>query len=228
MLVFGGQRTDESFGSPVYVSHLPMFMAPHDFQVILRVGGEAAGRYGDFVAHFGPSDIYTFEPERFSIDEFDPSVSGPARTAFGGTLFRGHFERGGSEIASEISFEVEQVVHFRRFRPAAEETDRESLRYVCFGQPDAAFLAHVITAPPDFDQILGIEIGALNGVSDEELRAGVIIRVAERSNDVEVRLKEGETVSGEVRREPSGNSASIELTVASEHYLETGDLAEAM
>src|SRR5215216_3684343 len=89
MLVLGGQRTDAAFRSPVYVSHLPMFMAPHDFQVIVRVTGDAALRYGDFVAHFGTSVIYTFEPEPFSIDELDPSGGGPARTSFGGTLFRG-------------------------------------------------------------------------------------------------------------------------------------------
>src|SRR5215210_610404 len=81
MLVFGGQRTEDAFRSPVYASHLPMFMAPHDFQVILKVSGKAAGRYGDFVAHFGASEIYTFEPERFSIDELQPEARAMRRGA---------------------------------------------------------------------------------------------------------------------------------------------------
>ncbi len=76
MLVFGGQHTDSQFRSPVYVSHLPMFMHPHEFQVIARVSGTAAGIYGDFAAHFGTSTIYTFKPEPFSIDELDPSGGG--------------------------------------------------------------------------------------------------------------------------------------------------------
>jgi hypothetical protein len=226
MLVLGGQKTDDAFRSPVYVSHLPMFMKPHDFQVIARVTGEAAGTYGDFVAHFGSDPIYTFNPEPFSIDELDAPHGGrPARTSFRGTLFRGHFERGGSAIRDHTSFEVEQMVHFRRF---GADAARDQLRYLCFGQRDAAFLAHLITAPPDFDQILSVELGALSGVSEDDLRAGVIVTVPDRQDDVGSRLQEGEAFSGGVQAEESGTSGSIELTVTSEYYLETGDLAEAM
>jgi hypothetical protein len=228
MLVFGGQRTNGALRSPVYVSHLPMFMAPHDFQVIARVAGEAAGRFGDFVAHFGSFEIYTFRPEPFSIDELDPSGGGSARRTFGGTLFRGHFERGGSEIASDVSVEVERVIHFRRFGADGSNTARGRLRYLCFGQRDATFLAHLITAPPDFDQILAVELGSLSGVSDEDLRAGVIITARDRSDEVEAGLQEAETFSGEVQAEEADTSGSIELTVTHQVYLETGDLAAAM
>lgn len=228
MLVLGGQRTGDALRSPVYVSHLPMFMSPHDFQVIVRVTGEAAGRYGDFVAHFGSSDIYTFEPEPFALEELDPlGEGGPARKSFGGKLFRGHFERGGSEIASDVSFEIEQVVHFRRFGSVAEGAAQE-LRYLGFGESDAAFLAHFITGPPDFDQILNVEITSPGGVSDEDLRRGVVIGAPGRPNDFEARLQEGEVFSGEVQAGSAGDSAPIELTVASEYYLETGDLAASM
>ncbi len=203
-----------------------MFMSPHDFQVIVRVTGEAAGRYGDFVAHFGSSGIYTFEPEPFALEELDPSGDGgPVRTSFGGRLFRGHFERGGSEIANDVSFEIEQVVHFRRFRSVAEA---QELRYLGFGQSDAAFLAHLITGPPDFDQILNVQITSLGGVSDEDLRGGVVIGAPGRPNDFEARLQEGEVFSGVVQAESTGDSPPIELTIASEYYLETGDLAASM
>jgi hypothetical protein len=177
MLVLGGQRTDTALRSPVYVSHLPMFSAPHDFQVIVRVGGDAAKTYGDFVAHFGLDPIFTFQPEPFSIDELDPHApGGPARTSFGGNLFRGHFERGGSDIAADTLFEVEQVIHFRRFRSGGDP-DKGQLRYLFFGQPDAAHLAHLVEGPPpDFDQVLQVEAGGLSGVSPEQLRTGEVTR----------------------------------------------------
>jgi hypothetical protein len=226
MLVLGGQRTDTALRSPVYVSHLPMFSSPHDFQVILRVSGEAAKTYGDFVAHFGLDPIFTFQPEPFSIDELDPSApGGPARTSFRGALFRGHFERGGSKIATDAAFEVEQAIHFRRFRSATGH-DKRPLRYLCFGQPDAAHLAHLVEGPPpDFDQVLQVDVGALNGVSDEQLRDGVVIAVRDRRDEIEARLQPGEAFSAELDGEATGGSASIELTVASEYYFETGDLA---
>ena len=225
MLVLGGQRTDTALRSPIYVSHLPMFSSPHDFQVILRVGGEAADRYGDFVAHFGSDPIYTFEPEEFSIDELDPSpAGGAARTSFGGTLYRGHFERGGSKIATDVSFEVEQAIHYRRFRSSPGPA-RGPLRYLWFGQRDAAFLAHLVEAPPpDFDQVLQVEVRAMTGVSDEQLRDGVVIGVPDRSDEIEARLEQGETFSAELA-EPPGTSAFFELAVSAEYYFETRDLA---
>ena len=74
MLVVGAQRGDfDPSRGPVYMSHLPMFAAPHDFQVILEVQGTGAGAFGDFVAHFGPFEVYTFEPEPFTLDELDPA-----------------------------------------------------------------------------------------------------------------------------------------------------------
>lgn len=228
MLVLGGQRTDDGLRSPVYVSHLPMFMAPHDFQVIMRVTGKAARIYGDAVARFGTSEIYTFNPEPFSITEFEPSPGGSFRTSFTGTLFRGHFERGGTAIARGVSLEVKQVVHFRRFRPDAGDTGRGELRYLCFGERNAAFLAHLIAMPPDFDQLLAVELSSLSGVSDEDLRAGVIVTAPDRPDDVKAKLQEDEVFSGEVQSEETQSPGSIELTVAREYYLETGDLAAAM
>ena len=227
MLVFGGQHTDSQFRSPVYISHLPMFMHPHEFQVIARVSGTAAGIYGDFVAHFGTSTIYTFKPEPFSIDELDPSGGGPARTSIAGTLFRGHFERGGEPIGTGVSVDIEQIVHFRRFSPDVGNA-RDQLRYICFGGRDLAFLAHVITAPPDFDQILAVQVGALNGVSDDNLRAGLIVGIPGRPDDVTDRLQEAETITAEVQEQGAGTGGSAGLTVQREIYLETGDLAAAM
>jgi len=225
MLVFGGERTDVQFRTPVYVNHLPMFMHPHEFQVIAQVSGRAAGVYGDFVAHFGTSQIYTFRPQPFSIDELDPSGGRPRRTSVSGTLFRGHFERGGDPIGGPVTeLDIEQVVHFRRFTPTTG-SGRGDLTYLCFGGRDLAFLAHLITAPPDFDQILAVRLGASTGVSDDDLRAGVIVRVAGRADDVSTRLREPENVTVELVGTAAG---SLELTVDREVYLETGDLAEAM
>jgi len=228
MLVAGGQRAGDAMRSPVYASHLPMFMPPHNFQVIMRVTGAAAARYGDFVAHFGSSDIYTFRPEPFSITELDPSGGSPAGRSLRGSLFRGHFERGGSQIAGDISFDVDQVICFQRFSPDAAQAVRGQLRYMCFGQRDAAFLAHLIAAPPDFDQILSATVSSLAGVSDEDLRAGVIIAVPDRADDVAARLTETDAFSGAVQASQTGTPGSIELKVAQEYYLETGDLASAM
>jgi hypothetical protein len=111
------------------------------------------------------------------------------------------------------------VVHFRRFSAAAANTAQRQLRYLCFGERDAAFLAHLITAPPDFDQILFADIGSLSGVSDEDLRAGVIVTAPDRPDDVKMRLQDGEAFSGAIQVEGAGTPGSIGLTVGHEYYL---------
>ncbi len=102
------------------------------------------------------------------------------------------------------------------------------MRYICFGGRDLAFLAHVITAPPDFDQILAVQAGTLNGVSDDNLRAGLIVRVPDRPDDVTTRLQETQTITAQVQDQGADTGGSIGLTAGREIYLETGDLAAAM
>ena len=76
-----------------------------------------------------------------------------------GTIFRGHFERGGVAItASNVVARVKRVFYAGRLDPKAPPPTE--LRYLMFGSPAEPFLAHLITCPPDFDQILAAEIKA--------------------------------------------------------------------
>ena len=91
-----------------------------------------------------------------------------------GNLYRGHFERGGEQIATDVTMEVERVVHYRQFAADPGEGTRDVMRYLCFGERQSAFVAHFITEPPDFDQIAVVTVDA-SGPSDDDLRAGVLI-----------------------------------------------------
>jgi hypothetical protein len=55
-----------------------------------------------------------------------------------------------------------------------------------------------------------------------------VIAVPDRPNDLAAKLQEAEAFSGEVETGAASTSASIQLTVEREHYLETGDLAASM
>src|SRR5579871_2920801 len=93
MLVVGHQK--------IYMSHLPMFHAPHDYQAIFQVELSAAG--SDPKATYlkdsqtTGSKLYTFLPRPFVL----AAAAAPGKS-FTGDLYRGHFERGGTPIASEI------------------------------------------------------------------------------------------------------------------------------
>jgi hypothetical protein len=226
---------------PVYLSHLPMFdHATHDAQVILEVAfsgpGDPHETYTRDRAQSG-ARFYTFAPhadppgtpesdkqvEFVLADLVQPSPQQPRLRAFTGDLFRGHFERQGVPIASDVRVTVSNVVFFRQFDPAAEPLGQ--LTYVLFGKGSDCFLAHLITRPPDFDQIVSVRIAG-PGPTDAELRQGVRVSIAGKANTIEQRLSAGERVSGERQHagEPAPAPTTIQLDVVAEIYLEEGEL----
>jgi hypothetical protein len=149
MLLFGEEA--------LYLSHLPMFERPHNFQVLLEVGFDDAVLQALGADREGGGGLHTFEPEKFPISELDPGGGGPVRTSMVGTVFHGHFERGGTPIASGTA-QVRNVVYFAELdRQAAHDPDA-TLRYLCFGRGGRLHLAHQITASPDFDQVLPVRL----------------------------------------------------------------------
>jgi hypothetical protein len=114
MLLFG-QDT-------LYMSHLPMFQSPHNFQVILEVEFDAAaGEVLRADREANGDGLYTFEPAQFHITEHDPRQGGPARSSLKGDIYQGHFERGGHAIAPAVA-EVRKVIYFEEFDlPANQE-----------------------------------------------------------------------------------------------------------
>ena len=78
--------------SPVYVSHLPMFMVPHNYQVILKVTLEddVNRKLADLRAQFGRDMLVTVNPEVFAIRDLKPGDDGrPALTEFRADIVNG-------------------------------------------------------------------------------------------------------------------------------------------
>lgn len=134
----------------IFLSHLPLFHSPHDYQVILEARLPEAARkaYAEDRRATGER-VYTVVPEPFVLPE---QVQG--RRPFKADLYRGHFERGGQAILEGVTVEIVRVVHFRRLNPADVAQGRED--GLLFGRDGEAFLAHRIAAPPDFDQVVSL------------------------------------------------------------------------
>ncbi|MGZ3704400.1 MAG: hypothetical protein ACXWP1_00130 [Bdellovibrionota bacterium] len=195
MLLFGAGK--------VYISHLPMFHSPHDYQALaeIELPPAAAAAYQKSRASHPGDKLYTLVPETFSLPEM---MAHPH--PFSAELFHGHFERGGDSFAQNVQVNIKRVPFFRKFVPGQQKPESES--YLLFGTPGEAFLAHFITAKPDFDQVL-----AVNSAVAE---AGKVISLLSDSSSP---LPE----SGPVDLSLNGKAAGI--SVLQQIYLETGDLA---
>ncbi|MEH0517316.1 hypothetical protein QBC31_42915 [Streptomyces sp. B21-079] len=238
-------------GEPLYMSHLPMFMAPHNFQVILQVGADdAVSSVLRSHQHVVPEEPYdTFVPEVFPMSELDPRGAGLRRTSMTGKIFCGHFEREGGQhppLAEHTVVAVQSVVYFSQLDVQAEHRDDTELAYVCFGRGGQLHLAHNITAAPDFDQVLTVRAvpgtatnplgerlpdaeATLEKFFEERFVVAEPVNIGGRSDSPDHRVVPPATVDGSffATAPPSGfHGFAVQLEVEREVYMETGDLAK--
>jgi hypothetical protein len=144
MLLFGSEK--------IYVSHLPMFHSPHNYQIILELELSKADKQ-KYIADKNKNNnytTYTIEPEKFVLPDM---VNNPK--AFKVNLYRGHFERGGVEILKNITVKIVNVNYFKKFNP--EEMKAKTSNFILFGNEKEQFLAHEIINKPDFEQIIEVK-----------------------------------------------------------------------
>jgi hypothetical protein len=212
----------------LYLSHLPMFTDPaHRFQVIMEATLTSPGE--DLHAAYradrqaSGATLYTIQPDPteaklFALRELLPGSS-QQRQFFGATLFRGHFERPGNEPILAGTVEITRIVRFERLDMDASTGER--LEYLLFGGNGEHFLAHIITGPPDFDQVLTVQAVDLD-IPVDMLRQGLLLTVPDRENSIAHRLHGGETVTVEATGiEPARD---IPVVVGTELYFEEGEL----
>ena len=225
MLLFGEET--------LYLSHLPMFMSPHNFQVILAVtlNDQAAGRLHDFRAHFGRNDLYTFKLNKFHITDLisrDPGK--PALTSFGGSLFRFHFERGGESISEQVKVHVTEVLYFQEIGAASPKGSE--LAYLLFGRGQAKFLVHRITEPPDFDHVVSVNVPGHAFMADKThgftqsytLRA-IGRPIPGRPNRPSDPTKPARTTAAPGHAAGAHEVFDLEVEAVAEIYLEEGELS---
>lgn len=148
MAVFGGREG-------LYASHLPMFHAPHDSQVLLRFHlADAAADKALRETLAREPKLWTFDPEAFDLLRFAPGHSKPLHE-FKARFFEGHFERGGKPQPVEQRVVVDEVLLFRRLSPAPREA--ATGRYRLIGKGSEWFAFKVIDRRPDFDHIVRLD-----------------------------------------------------------------------
>jgi hypothetical protein len=213
----------------IFLSHLPMFMAPHDAQVVFEANFERNGKNVDGVYFADRANnpgirFYTVKPEPFALQElFQSDAAHPPRTQFKASVFRGHLEKDGTPVAplQNIDVHVQRMVHAQSFKGGDK---LPALTYVLFGDDKEMFLAHLISKAPDFDQMLAVSVTG-QVPSAEEMKRGVMAEVPGRSNKPQSRLHAKEAVP--VRAHVTGAHQFLDLNVAvkGELYFEEGELS---
>lgn len=149
MALFGGQQG-------LYAAHLPMFHAPHDYQVVLRIRLADKAQDQALRARLdGKTALWTLAPEKFNIDRLAPGAADPL-TGFKGDLVLGHFEQGGTTQYAAAGVIVEQVLLYRQL--SGEAAQARTARYIQLGSGTQRYLVKQVDSRPDFDHIVAVKV----------------------------------------------------------------------
>lgn len=147
MALFGGR-------DGLYAAHLPMFHAPHDYQVLLQIRLADKAQDAALRKRLGAAPVlWTLAPEKFDIDRLAPGAPNPL-AGFKADLVLGHFEQDGKTEYAGAALVVEKVLLYRRLSPKAA-TQAQS-RYLQVGSGTQRFLVKEVDSRPDFDHIAAV------------------------------------------------------------------------
>jgi hypothetical protein len=143
----------------IYLSHMGLFdNRCHEYQAIFEVAFEGKDNpqkiYLDAQQKDPNENEFTIKPlENFALTDLESGK----RTSFQAELHIGQFERNPKplKIASNVTVRIKRVLHFRQFKAGEEQPSHSE--YLLFGTPTEQMAAHLIAAPPDFDQIVAIK-----------------------------------------------------------------------
>lgn len=153
MAVFGGR-------DGLYASHLPMFHAPHDTQVLLRFHLADHRVDASLRARLAlRPQLWTLEPEHFDLHRLQPGHEQSLKQ-FTARFVQGHFERGGVQRFAGQTVVVDEVLLFKplAFKPANDaQVSRSAGSYLLLGAGREFFAVKEIDRRPDFDTIVAMK-----------------------------------------------------------------------
>ena len=212
----------------VFFYHLPMFMSPHDYQVILegtlsQPGADPQRTYREDRKGHPETSVYTFAPVPYLLPDLFPPA--PKRRMIQGDLFRGHFERPPEypekpfKIGTGVDVTIANVIFVKKLLPVSSPPDH--LEYVLFGKGRELFLSHRISPRGDFDQVISAAITG-HQFSDDELRKGLPVQFTGKSDTSEQRFAKGARIPGTAG--VSDKSVAVEVEPQVELYMSERDL----
>jgi hypothetical protein len=211
----------------IYLAHMPLFNSQcHSYQAILEVvftgDGNPQEKYLLDQAKSPIHNEYTIEPvEHFLL----PTIASGKVKSFKANIHRGQYERNSVPqlVASNITVKIKSVVYFQKLDGKANSHDSKFMQYLLFGDLNEKYLSHLITNPPDFDQILSSQ-GILNSFDNISTLRTVKLVMPERQIMKSSRLQQALKPHEEVIYLINGKGNPVKMKVGKEYFLEVDDL----
>lgn len=168
--VMSGYHGHLLFGQgPFYLSHLPLYAPPHNYQAIYEVEfPEAAenlkkvlkqklaeGGYATFAPSSNPANRAE-SSMNFKIPQLTCRARAAGDQVFWGEVHADHFERGGAKLGI-AGLLIKRVIYYQELplgpQPEQPADPQSAADYIVFGQKGQYFASRVLGKRPGVDQI---------------------------------------------------------------------------
>jgi hypothetical protein len=203
------------------LSHIPMFMAPHQFQIFLDVTIDEDAATAYLQDKRSGSTDYILVSDPIVLPTLDPHSPYPL-TELTGKLYRGwpfNNPNTAPVVAPALKAQVKRVVHFRSI---LDQPLLKDLTYLAFHTAETTYLVHELVQPadltkapkpPDFVHILSGKLG------DTKAHDAVEVVFSGVANDAEHRLKAGQEPCGTIGGKQEKVHVAAELIFDPNHLV---------
>jgi hypothetical protein len=209
----------------VYLSHMGLFdNSCHDYQGLFEVSFEGASNpqqvYLDAQKKDANQNEFTLEPtQKFVLPEF----AAGKLTFFKANIYSGQYERPMTKpklLASDVTVKLKRVQYFRQFKTGAKQPAMSE--YLLFGTGTEQLAAHLITAPPDFDQVVALKTPL--PLTNTELAKAVRLVLPNRPTpDSTANLKQALKPGDKSAIQVNGRQPNRAIEAGMQYFLETAD-----
>ena len=209
----------------IYLSHMGLFNdSCHDYQGLFEVSFEGANNpqtvYLNAQRKNPNQNEFTIEPtQKFVL----PELAAGKLTSFKAKVYSGQYERSATNpklLDGDVTVRVKRVLHFRQFKPGVKQL--ATSEYLLFGNPAEQLAAHLITASPDFDQVVAVKT-PLPLTSADLAKAVRLVLPNRPTPNAKANLAQALKLGDKPAVQVNGQQPNRAIEAGSQYFLETDD-----
>jgi hypothetical protein len=172
---------DEKDKASMYLSHIPMFMYPHDYQFLFKASFNSSSK------QLEENKLYTFLPEKMCLDYLIHGIT----QDFIGDIYLGSFEDQGLLISEKVKIKIDNILYVNNLKKETHSDNNPS--YFVFGKNENKInlLKIIQNEEKSFDHLVKVEIA-----NEGKINEGEIIKLHDILNEETSRIKSGITYKG--------------------------------
>lgn len=140
-----------SHSSSIYASHLPLYMKPHNAQILYKLDSKNL----PLLQLIRGADLVTIKPQVFNLQR----LMRGEKMVINADVYSGHFERGGMLVYENIPLAFSKQLYVREMTDLPKASNKQKYDMVTLSKNNRIYI-HRITQAPSYDHLIHIDLEA--------------------------------------------------------------------